>query len=126
MQVGLLTLKQKNEIAGKEFAPDSLFNPIQDANNKWVISIEEIEQANEYFAWVKDLPLIDYLPIETTIWYMNKNILLFIENVVVWGGVIAAYAMAILPLVQVIAGLAAFVFSVLSIIRIIKNWHEKN
>jgi hypothetical protein len=67
MQVGLLTLKQKNEIAGKEFAPDSLFNPIQDANNKWVISIEEIEQANEYFAWVKDLPLIDYLPIETTI-----------------------------------------------------------
>jgi hypothetical protein len=55
---------------------------------------------------------------------MNKNILLFIENVAVWGGVIAAYAMAILPLVQVIAGLAAFVFSVLSIIRIIKNWHE--
>ena len=57
---------------------------------------------------------------------MNKNILLFIENVAVWGGVILAYAMAILPLVQVIAGLAAFVFSVLSIIRIIKNWHEKN
>ena len=34
---------------------------------------------------------------------MNKNILLFIENLAVWGGVIAAYAMAILPLVQVIA-----------------------
>jgi hypothetical protein len=57
---------------------------------------------------------------------MNKNITLFIENIFVWSGVIAAYAMAILPLVQVIAGLAAFVFSVLSIIRIIKNWHEKN
>ena len=126
MKVGLLTTTQKNKLLNKEFSEDSLFNPIQDANNKWVISIEEIEQANENFAWVRDLPLIDYLPIETTIWYMNKNILLFIENVAVWGGVIAAYAMAILPLVQVIAGLAAFVFSVLSIIRIIKNWHEKN
>jgi hypothetical protein len=57
---------------------------------------------------------------------MNKNILLFIENVAVWGGVVAAYAMAILPLVQVIAGLAALIFSVLSIIKLIKNWHEKN
>jgi hypothetical protein len=57
---------------------------------------------------------------------MNKNIVLFFENIFVWGGVVAAYAMAILPLVQVIAGLAAFIFSVLSIIRIIKNWHEKN
>jgi hypothetical protein len=57
---------------------------------------------------------------------MNKNILLFIENVAVWGGVIAAYAMAILPLVQVIAGLAAFVFSVLSIIKILKNWSKND
>jgi hypothetical protein len=57
---------------------------------------------------------------------MNKNIILFIENIFVWSGVIAAYAMAILPLVQVIAGLAAFLFSVLSIIKIIKNWYEKN
>jgi hypothetical protein len=34
--------------------------------------------------------------------------------------------MAILPLIQVIAGLAALIFSVLSIAKIIKNWHEKN
>ena len=57
---------------------------------------------------------------------MNKNILLAIENGFVWGGVITAYAMAILPLIQVIAGLAALIFSVLSIAKIIKNWHEKN
>jgi len=57
---------------------------------------------------------------------MNKNIILFIENIVVWGGVVAAYALAILPLVQVVAGLAAFVFSFLSIIKMVKNWNEKN
>lgn len=53
---------------------------------------------------------------------MNKNIILFIENIFVWGGVVTAYAVAILPLIQVMAGLAAFIFSILSIIRIIKNW----
>ena len=57
---------------------------------------------------------------------MNKNILLFIENIFVWGGVLAAYAMAILPIVQVLAGLAALVFSILSIIKLVKNWYEKN
>jgi len=67
MKVGLLTITQKNKLVNKEFSEDSLFNPIQDINNKWIISVEEMEQANENFAWVKDLPLIDYLPIETTI-----------------------------------------------------------
>jgi hypothetical protein len=66
MKVGLLNKRQKNEIQGKLFAPDSYFNVIEDINNKWVISVEEMEQANELFEWVKDLPLIDYLPIETT------------------------------------------------------------
>jgi hypothetical protein len=65
MKVALLTTTQKNKLLNKEFSEDSLFNPIQDKNGKWVISIEEMEQANENFAWVRDLPLIDYLPIET-------------------------------------------------------------
>lgn len=66
MKVGLLTLEQKNEIAGKQFAPDSFFNPIQDANGNWVISIQEMEQATiPPYEWVHELPLIDYLPIET-------------------------------------------------------------
>ena len=63
MQVGLLTLKQKNEIEGKEFAPDSYFNPIQDLNDNWVISIQEMEQATiPPYNWVHELPLIDYQP----------------------------------------------------------------
>ena len=65
MQVGLLTLEQKNEIEGKEFTPDSFFNPILDANNNWVISIQEKEQATiPPYEWVHELPLIDYVPKE--------------------------------------------------------------
>jgi hypothetical protein len=63
MKVGLLTLKQKNEIAGQLYAEDSYFNPIQDINNDWVISTEEMNECVvEEFMWVKDLPLIDYEP----------------------------------------------------------------
>jgi hypothetical protein len=63
MKVGLLTLEQKNEIEGQLYADDSYFNPIQDINNDWVISTEEMEECVVIeFIWVKDLPLIDYEP----------------------------------------------------------------
>ena len=57
---------------------------------------------------------------------MKKNFLLILENGFAWSGVIAAYAMAILPIIQVLAGAAALIFSLLSIIKICKNWYEKN
>lgn len=61
--VGLLTVEQKDELVGQEYAPDSYFNPIQDNADNWVISIEEMEYCtNELFLWVKDLPLIIYVP----------------------------------------------------------------
>jgi hypothetical protein len=63
MKVGLLTLEQKYEISGQLYAPDSYFNPIQDINNNWVISTQEMDECVvEEFLWVKDLPLIDYEP----------------------------------------------------------------
>jgi hypothetical protein len=63
MEVGLLTIEQKEELVGQQFAPDSYFNPIQDANDNWIISIEEMNQCcNSQFLWVKDLPLIEYIP----------------------------------------------------------------
>jgi hypothetical protein len=63
MKVGLLKLEQKNEIAGQLYAEDIYFNPIQDINNDWVISTQEMEDCVvEEFMWVKDLPLIDYEP----------------------------------------------------------------
>ena len=59
--VGLLTEIQKDELVGQEYAPDSYFNPIQDLNDNWIISIQEINNCvNKEFIWVKDLPLIIY------------------------------------------------------------------
>jgi len=57
---------------------------------------------------------------------MNKNILLIIDNGFAWAGVLTAIAISVLPILQVIAGTAALIFSVLSIAKILKNWHEKN
>jgi hypothetical protein len=63
MEVGLLTEQQKDEIVGKMFAPDSYFNTIQDKNDNWIISIEEMNQCvNPSYLWVKSLPLIEYVP----------------------------------------------------------------
>ena len=57
---------------------------------------------------------------------MKKNLLLLIENGLAWGGVITAFAMAILPIIQVLAGAAALIFSILSIAKICKNWYEQD
>jgi hypothetical protein len=63
MKVGKLTIKQKNQIAGQLYADDSYFNPIQDKNNNWVISTQEIDDCVvEEFLWVKKLPQIDFEP----------------------------------------------------------------
>jgi hypothetical protein len=63
MQVHLLTIDQAEQLKGIEFMPDNLFNPIQDNDNNWFISVEEVNQSiNEQFMWVKDLPLIPYNP----------------------------------------------------------------
>lgn len=61
--VGLLTEVQKDELVGQQYTADSYFNPIQDADDNWVISVEEMEYCtNPMFAWVKDLELIAYKP----------------------------------------------------------------
>lgn len=63
IQVGLLTEVQKDELVGQMYDEDSYFNPIQDLNDNWIISVEEIEQCvNPNFMWVKELPLIPYEP----------------------------------------------------------------
>jgi len=65
-QVGLLTETQKDQLIGQQYTQDSYFNPIQDIDDNWVISLEEINQCtNSDFSWVKDLPLIEYKPKET-------------------------------------------------------------
>ena len=61
--VGLLTIQQKDLIVGQQYTTDSYFNPIQDLNDNWVISIEEMNYCdNNDYLWVKDLDLIIYEP----------------------------------------------------------------
>jgi hypothetical protein len=63
--VGLLTIEQKDSLAGQMYDEDSYFNPIQNEFDDWIISVEEMEYCvNPEFLWVKDLPLIDYVPKE--------------------------------------------------------------
>lgn len=63
--VGLLTELQKDELIGQQYDDDSYFNPIQDAKDNWIISIEEIENnINPKFEWLKDLEMIIYVPKE--------------------------------------------------------------
>ena len=62
IQVGLLTIEQKDKLIGQQFMVDVYFSPIQDNNDNWIISVEEIQQCNNQFAWVKELELITYEP----------------------------------------------------------------
>jgi len=63
LYVGLLTVEQKDSLILQWYAPDCYFNPIQDINDNWVISVEEMANCtNDEFMWVKDLPLIIYEP----------------------------------------------------------------
>jgi hypothetical protein len=58
--VYLLTEEQAQSLIGVEFIPDNYYNPIQDADGNWVISVEEVGQST--IEWVKTLPLIFYNP----------------------------------------------------------------
>lgn len=61
--VGLLTIDQKEQLVGKEYCQDSYYNPIQDINDNWIISVEEMQNTtNPDTLWVKDLELITYDP----------------------------------------------------------------
>jgi hypothetical protein len=58
MEVHLLIYEQAQSLIGIQFMPDNYFNPIQDADGNWIISIEEVNQCS--IDWVKELPLINY------------------------------------------------------------------
>jgi len=63
LNIAYLTVEQKDQLVGQQYANDSYFNPILDANDKWVISEEEINfLANHDFLWLNDLPLSMYNP----------------------------------------------------------------
>lgn len=58
--IAILTTEQKDQLIGKTYDGVCYFNPIQDINNNWIISEEEINQSN--LEWLKELELSEYLP----------------------------------------------------------------
>ena len=56
----MLTEEQANQLKGVEYTTDMTFNPIQDANGNWIISVEEV--STSIIDWVKELPAIEYNP----------------------------------------------------------------
>ena len=61
MKVGILTITEKESLVGQLVQPDWYFYPVQDCNNDWIISTQEIDNSiypqNE---WVKSLSLIEW------------------------------------------------------------------
>ena len=65
IKVALLTDEQAAQLTGREYSQHMIFNPIQDNEGRFIISLQEVNQCiNQDFLWVKDLPIIDYKPKE--------------------------------------------------------------
>lgn len=63
MKVALLTLSQKDELVGQLLQPHWYFHPVQDGNDNWIITVEEIDNnQNPNFDWITELTLIDWVP----------------------------------------------------------------
>ena len=61
--VALLTEEEKDLLVGVFYSDDSIYNPIQDFYNDWIISLEEVnDTTNPDTMWVKDLNIIEYKP----------------------------------------------------------------
>lgn len=61
--IAIITEVQKNSLIGHRFDGIQFFNPVQDVDGNWVISIEEINQCtNVDFQWIKDLSLSVFNP----------------------------------------------------------------
>jgi hypothetical protein len=58
--IAIITTEQKDILIGKTYDGTCFFNPIQDMNDNWVISEQEVNQSN--LQWLKDLPLTEYQP----------------------------------------------------------------
>jgi len=60
-KVGLLTDEEKDAIDGQRYAKGKYFKPLQDADENWVVPLEQIRNnKNIDFWWVLYLPQIEY------------------------------------------------------------------
>ena len=66
MKVRQLTNEQKDLLIGQTWDGVQYFNPTQDADGNWFISLEEVNgctHENGAFEWIQELVEIDYNPI---------------------------------------------------------------
>lgn len=61
MIVAKITPDQAEELKGVQFVPDNLFNPVQDIEGNWIISLQELVYCSVDFA--NAVELIEYKPI---------------------------------------------------------------
>ena len=60
-KIAIITEEQRDLLVGKQLQLGWYFNPIQDADDNWVISVEEMDNnQNQEFDWVKELSLTEY------------------------------------------------------------------
>ena len=58
--IAIITLEQVEILSNLTYNDGVKFNPIQDLNDNWIVSEDEINQSN--LQWLKDLPLTEYEP----------------------------------------------------------------
>lgn len=58
--IAIITTEQKDILVGQTYDGVCYFNPIQDLNDNWIISEQEVNQSS--LQWLKDLPLSEYQP----------------------------------------------------------------
>lgn len=58
MIVYKLTPEQKLALIGLKYDGEQFFNPVQDADNNWIISEQEFQAST--IAWVRELPAIEF------------------------------------------------------------------
>jgi len=58
--IAILTEEQKDQLVGQTYDGVCFYNPIQDLNDNWIISEEEINQSD--LAWLKELQLEEFQP----------------------------------------------------------------
>jgi hypothetical protein len=59
-----LTLAQKNDIQGKEYAPYQYFNCVQDINDIWFTFLTDEDKiliANTKYSWILECPQAKYV-----------------------------------------------------------------
>ena len=63
INVYLLNIEQKDSLIDSYFISGNKFYPIQDIDDNWIISENEVIQCtNPDFMWIKNLPVIEYKP----------------------------------------------------------------